>query len=74
MLIAYPLKWIKRLMGKERKLAITIFLLKVGSIIPLMTSDFESYTYISYFIWFVSGLFINVLSQKMTLNQKVLLK
>lgn len=74
MLIVYPFKWIKRLKGKERKLAITIFLLKVGSIIPLLTSDFESYTYISYFIWFVSGLFINVLSQKLTPNQKVLLQ
>ncbi len=65
MLITYPLKWIKKLSGKERKLAITVFLLKVGSIIPLMTSEFESYTYISYFIWFLSGVFINVLSQHM---------
>lgn len=65
MLIVFPFKWINRLRGKERKLAITVFLLKVGSIIPLLTSDFESYTYISYFIWFLSGLFINVLSQKM---------
>ncbi len=70
MLIAFPLKWINRLSGKERKLAITVFLLKVGSIIPLMTSDFESYTYISYFIWFLSGLFINVLSQKMVVAEK----
>lgn len=65
LMIVYPLKWINRLSGKERKIAITVFLLKVGSIIPLLTSDFESYIYISYFIWFLSGLFINILSQKM---------
>lgn len=65
LMIVYPLKWINRLSGKERKIAITVFLLKVGSIIPLLTSDFESYIYISYFIWFLSGLFINILSRKM---------
>lgn len=64
-LIAYPLNWINKLSGKERKIAITVFLLKVGSIIPLLTADFESYIYISYFIWFLSGLFINILSRKM---------
>jgi len=71
MLITYPLKWINKLVGKERKVALTVFLMKVGSIIPLLTADFESYTYISYFIWFLSGLFVNVLSQKMlTGNQR----
>lgn len=64
LLITYPLNWINRLKGKERKIAITVFLLKVGSIIPLLTAEFESYIYISYFIWFLSGLFINILSQK----------
>ena len=64
LMIVYPLKWINKLSGKERKIAITVFLLKIGSIIPLLTSDFESYIYISYFIWFLSGLFINILSQK----------
>ena len=64
MLIIYPFKWINKLTGKERKIALTVFLLKVGSIIPLLTADLESYTYISYFIWFLCGLFINILSQK----------
>ena len=66
LMIVYPLKWINRLSGKERKIALTVFLLKVGSIIPLLTAEFESYIYISYFIWFLSGLFINILSQKIT--------
>lgn len=63
-LITYPLNWINRLSGKERKIALTLFLLKVGSIIPLLTAEFESYIYVTYFIWFLSGLFINILSQK----------
>lgn len=63
-MIAYPWKWINKLSGKERKIALTIFLLKVGSIIPLLTAEFESYIYISYFTWFLSGLFIHILSHK----------
>lgn len=63
-LIIYPFKWIKKLKGKERKIAITLFLIKIGSILPLMTSDFESYSYISYITWFLSGLFVSIISEK----------
>ena len=48
---------------KYRKLGIALVLLKVGLIIPLLTSEVESYIYISYFTWFLSGLMISMVAQ-----------
>jgi hypothetical protein len=47
--------------GKERKVCMAVFLLKVGLIISALTSEVESSTYLSYMDWFLSGLFINML-------------
>jgi hypothetical protein len=46
--------------GKPKKLALFIFLLKLGLIIPLLTSEAESYVYISYVAWFFSALLVNI--------------
>jgi len=50
--------------GKERKLGLLLVLLKMGIIIPLLTAEVETYLYISYFIWFFSGLLISIVSMK----------
>ena len=63
-LLWLPFKWINKLKGKNRKVALTLFLLKVGSVIPLLTADFESYIYIAYIGWFLSGLFISIISRQ----------
>lgn len=70
-LIWLPFRWINRLKGKERKIAISLFLLKIGSIIPLLTADFESYIYIAYIGWFLSGLFISIISRKAKPERKL---
>ncbi len=49
---------------KEARLGLMLFLSKVGLIIPLLTSELESYIYISYLIWFFSGLLINMQQHK----------
>lgn len=49
---------------KEARLGLMLFLSKVGLIIPLLTSELESYLYISYLIWFLSGLLINMKQEK----------
>lgn len=64
MLIATSYKWFKKLEGKEKKVCLAILLMKVGFIIPTMTANFEAFIYISYVSWFLSGLFINIISQK----------
>jgi hypothetical protein len=48
--------------GKIKKLALFIFLVKIGLFIPALTSEIESYIYISYFTWFFSGYLINLIS------------
>jgi hypothetical protein len=37
--------------------------MKIGFIIPLLTSELESSVYISYLSWFLSGLFIHMISE-----------
>jgi hypothetical protein len=56
------LKWIQRLKGKERQVCLALLLMKTGFIIPMMTSELESSAYISYTTWFLSGLFISIIS------------
>lgn len=63
-LISIAAKIIKERKGKIRKLAMFILLIKLGLIIPLFTAEVESYIYISYLLWFLSGLLINMISQK----------
>jgi hypothetical protein len=45
--------------GKYRKLALALLLIKIGSILPILSSDLESYIYISYMQWLLCGLMIN---------------
>jgi hypothetical protein len=65
--------WFPKLQGKERKICLALLLMKVGFIIPLLTTEFESYSYISYISWFLSGIFVNIISDKTTENS-ILLK
>lgn len=47
-------------MGKIKRLAMALFLFKLGILIPMFTSNTESFIYISYCTWFLSGLLINL--------------
>lgn len=49
--------------GKIRRLALFIFLVKVGMLIPLFTSEAESYIYISYITWILTGLLMSMSSR-----------
>jgi hypothetical protein len=57
------LKWLPVLKGKERKVCMAVLLMKVGFLIPLLTSEVETSSYISYMNWFLSGLFISIIMQ-----------
>ena len=50
--------------GRIRRLALFLLLIKIGLIIPLFTSEAESYIYVSYTTWFLSGIFINMCSKE----------
>ena len=55
------LKWLRILKGRERKICITALFIKIGIFIPLLTSEVEGASYISYMNWFLSGLLINII-------------
>lgn len=72
MFIKISLKWLPLLKGKERKVCMTVFLIKVGFLISTFTSEIESSTYVSYMNWFLSGLLISIIMQVKTVShQKV---
>lgn len=56
-------KWYPYLQGKERQVCLSLLLMKIGFIIPLLTSELESSVYISYMSWFLSGIFVNMISE-----------
>ncbi len=49
--------------GKLKRIAMTLLLFKIGILIPMFTSNTESFIYVSYITWFFSGLLINLIQQ-----------
>lgn len=67
--IAACIRSFRQSVGKQRRLALALLLVKVGLIIPVLTANVESYIYIAYITWFSSGLLINmVASSKETVS------
>jgi hypothetical protein len=63
MVMRKALQLFKTQTGKIRRLALFIFLIKVGMLIPLFTSEAESYIYISYITWILTGLLMSMSSR-----------
>lgn len=55
-------------LNKERKIGLVIVLLKIGLIIPLLTAEIETYIYISYVLWFLSGMLLSMVSYNQERN------
>lgn len=62
------IQFLPKLQGKERKVCLAVVLFKVGLIIPLLTSEVESSSYISFMNWFFSGLLISIIMQPKALS------
>jgi hypothetical protein len=56
----------KLLKGKEQKIAMTVLLIRVGLFLPMFTSNLDTFIYISYIMWFMTGLLSNILSKPYT--------
>jgi hypothetical protein len=56
----------KHLKGKEQKIAMTVLLIRVGMFLPMFTSNLDTFIYISYLMWFMTGLLSNILSKPYT--------
>jgi len=70
MVIRTGIKWLPKLKGKERQVCLTVLLIKIGFIIPSLTSEFEGSAYISYINWFLTGLLINMIMKPMITQTK----
>lgn len=62
-LIRTGLKHLKYAKGKRRKVILTVVLLKIGMIIPLLTSYIDSFNYLTYTSSFLGGLMVNMIMQ-----------
>lgn len=63
------IKWLPHLNGKEKKVCLALLLIKIGFIIPSLTSEIESSSYISYLTWFLTGFFVRIISDKHLSNE-----
>ena len=68
-LIKEGMKWFYRLEGKEKKICLVIVLIRIGFIIPSLTSEIETSAYTSYLMWFLSGLFVSMISTKVAVKK-----
>jgi hypothetical protein len=55
-------QWYYRLEGKEKKVCLALLLIKIAFLIPSFTSELENSVYISYLTWFMTGIFVNMVS------------
>lgn len=67
-LIIRAYKNMENKVGKIKRLAMILFLFKIGIILPMFTSNTEAFIYISYITWFLSGLFVNLTAEKKEAN------
>ncbi|WP_316737850.1 hypothetical protein [Pedobacter aquatilis] len=68
-LIKEGIKWFYRLEGNEKKICLVIVLIRIGFIIPSLTSEIETSSYTSYLMWFLSGLFVSIISTKVAIRK-----
>ena len=61
LLIKTGLKALKTANGKKKQLILATVLLKIGFIIPLVTSYFDTFIYITFASYFLSGLMVNMI-------------
>lgn len=66
MIVKTSYKWLNHLKGKERQVCITVLLMKIGLFIPMLTSEVESSSYVSYMNWFLTGLLISMIMRPKT--------
>ena len=60
-MIKTGLKAFKTAVGKKKKLILCVVLIKIGIIIPLVTSYIDTLIYLTYTTYFLSGLMINMI-------------
>ena len=60
-IIKEGVKNLKNAAEQHWKLIMAVVLIKIGLIIPLFTAEIDSYIYVSYITWFLTGYMINII-------------
>lgn len=63
-LMRHALRMIKQTGGRTRRIAVFVFLVMCGMIIPYITAEAMSYVYVTYILWFFAGLMVNMEAQR----------
>ena len=71
LMIKTGLQALKTAIGKKKKLILCVVLLKIGIIIPLVTSYIDTFIYLTYTTYFLSGLMINMIVSDQTKEYKI---
>lgn len=58
------LRELKQSVGKEWKVILSIVLIKIGLFIPMFTAYIDSYIYVSYISWFLTGYMVNMIQTR----------
>jgi hypothetical protein len=73
-IIKEGIKNLKLATSRHWKIILAVVLFKIGLIIPLFTAEIDSYIYVSYITWFLTGYMINIIQspkEQITLSQIV---
>lgn len=60
-IIKEGIKNLKLATARHWKIILAVVLFKIGLIIPLFTAEIDSYIYVSYITWFLTGYMINII-------------
>ena len=60
-IIREGVKNLRNAIGQNWKIILAVVLFKIGLIIPLFTAEIDSYIYVSYITWFLTGYMINII-------------
>ena len=68
LIIRRCLQWYPLLSGKSKMLTLTLLLMKIAFIFPLLTSNFDSNSYITFLTWLLTGIWISLLQKETELK------
>ena len=60
-IIREGVKNLRNATAQHWKIILAVVLFKIGLIIPLFTAEIDSYIYVSYITWFLTGYMINII-------------
>ena len=71
MIIKNAIQWYPKLFGKLKMLTLTLVLMKIAFIFPMLTSNFDSNSYISFLTWLLTGIWISMIQKEIEIKNEV---